>query len=540
MISEVPVEHSRQVVGSFDTLVRSARFAPAQSLMLADRACTHWRLDPALLLEFSSDGLSVRDELILVPDDAHRSWMLPVVMAGLRSIRMRPEASPDDFIQLALELSAVQVDEDSIRSFHDWVWADGAEGFDIVLTRGFVETSDSLRFGDEAETSAIGVVRGLASIATEGGIEVLSKDLDVAVLRPEMEVDVDAFDLGARHGAFDASQAEIEALREHVEDAAAWSMTEMEALLDSPSLREGLPPKVFARRLSARLVPPVRVEFLRMLRTVVSSDDDYLERASAHLDELDVGQRLGQALTLSEEALAVTSDLIEVLPPQSAARLTGALFERAGKEEPAARMLTTWIDLQGMPKVSTATFSAPAAVGLVEVLQRSSREGAARIALHTLSDGSFVKALRKDPTLIITSSLERLRELLESGSEKAIGRAVMQLDQSNAWSLDVLTMTIEVFAQRAEGWPASAVRLVARAARRHKVDARAWVPLARATNVDDDVRLAILQELGQVPEFRDAVLKFRWSKILDSGAVSVAIREMKAELTASATDPEEE
>lgn len=525
----------RQVVGSLDALVRSASRDGGNALSLADRVCHHWRRDPLMRLDFSAHGVEVRGRVVLAVADT--PWLLPVVMTGVESIAMMPDATGDDVLQLARELSALVVDEERIRDFHDWVFSDGAEGFEVQLSQGFVEASDGLRFQAEAATSSIAVVRGLAAV-TEDGLDVLATDLDVAAARPELDVDIDMFEIGARHGAFESSASEIESLRHAVEDPAAWSLAEMEALIESESLRAGLPPEQFARRVANRVQAPLSETYLQILVRIFRQTDEYMAHACDTLVQLEIGRRVGATLRATAEAMTAVDDLLAYVPPGSAARLTEALFERVPDEPALSRTLTTWV--RSMPAVDTSTFSPRATSVLVELLVEAGEDARTRSALDTCSDAALVAVFTDKPRLVIQQNLTRLERLLHDGDHEAIGRTIFLLEKRKAWTMDVVRVVAQALVARHGEWPSAAVRVAARAMARRDIAPPEWVTLARTTTVPEAVRVAILEELGRLPRFREEVLRFRWSSILDVGPVRDAISALRAHQRASEAPPEEQ
>ena len=125
-------EH-RTLGNALDALVRTARLSDPSFPLVARRVYDVWQGLASPSIEIAPLELRVDKVLAVKAVEQVGRWLLPAFMAGMRTLRMRPEATCDDLMRLAQELSGLSAELEAIKGFRDWLWSDGAQGFDVQL-----------------------------------------------------------------------------------------------------------------------------------------------------------------------------------------------------------------------------------------------------------------------------------------------------------------------------------------------------------------------------------------------------------------------
>ena len=339
------VKSATVVGGSLDALVRSARGGVIGSQRsAATRLVEHWEEVPDLALELHPTRAMLGTDVAVTASQNDGRWLLPAFMAGLRTLRPREDATADDVMSLGEELSALSPNVESIAKFHDWVWADGAEGFDVSLQPSFMEMMDAIVEDERSRAMRALVLRGdtLSSLSADA-VRILSRDLDAAALRSELEAPLDDLTVASDAGDLEPPGTDVAALRMLIDDPVGWVTLELDAVLARPALRDMVPPPRLARRILARLSTRLDARCLRLLTSLHDPTDPYRLAVAAALETAEVGATIGARVRVDDEreVQALREFIVGASPPIASA-LVARLLARADGE-PAARGAIVWL-----------------------------------------------------------------------------------------------------------------------------------------------------------------------------------------------------
>lgn len=301
-----------------------------------ERGSTVMRLDTDMLHIDELPSLEISDE--------RGRWILPAFMSGLRTLKPRREVTPEDWLELAVRLGRLEISSESLSSFQDWLWSDGAEGFEVSLDASFVETVDVIATSVEREFSA---VRTEALFALDGETAIVAaSDLDAAVMLPEMTIPIESFVDAAEGRSLEVSGATLRGLSEACDSIGAWAGAEIQAVLAYPALQKGYPAARLARRLTTMIATRCDASMLRLLVTLGRDATQYVRDVWAHLANTNVGATIATGCKLSDPiATSALLDAAARLPETVSNELCRGLLARDG--EPAVRVLCELFDKLG-------------------------------------------------------------------------------------------------------------------------------------------------------------------------------------------------
>ncbi|MFZ5479461.1 MAG: hypothetical protein ACOZNI_22035, partial [Myxococcota bacterium] len=332
------VDARRQLGHAVDALIRTARARAPGVGELATRALDLWRTSPRSRLEGSATSLSVDGVVALSASEEGGEWLLPAFMAGLRTVALRPQAAPADLLALAVALGSLTPDADAIARFHDWLWADGAEGFEVEVTNSFTETGEALALasrsrGEDRRSDALApIALGLVAMATA--------ELDRASTSKEFSVPVEEWMASQRARRFEVSPAEFLALGAACDDAGTWTLREILTILRHPELRGRIPADRFARQAHARLAAGMDLAVLRGLASLPAEGEPWARDVLSVLETLPFATAIASGLSPTEETAEVVADLLgRTAVPGLTAELARALLARATR----APMEAGWV-----------------------------------------------------------------------------------------------------------------------------------------------------------------------------------------------------
>ncbi len=519
----------RAIGGAFDALVRAQRTELSGVDQLAERTARVWRDNGlcALMIDATTIQAAGREALAAKGDVGR--WILPAFMSGLRELRPRPDVNSDDIRRLAEQLAALVVAEGPMASFQNWVWSEGAEGFDLAMDPSFVEVFDAQAVAP-GTTSAIAGVRAaaLAPIGSEL-VTLAADDLDVAALRPELEVEVDLYQRAAGGRGLEISGQTLRALGASCDEPGGWAIAELEAVLSHRPLRIAFPPDRLARRLAARAAQRCDAGLLGLLATMTANDDPYIARAVDHLVALDLGAQVGRGVTLAETtaAAALAGWLTAAAVPlvQPALR---ALLDRDDCRDDVVRVLgdlagrlghARWLELLEPATMDGAhagvlaavlVRTAPPPALIAQLLQMLAHEPAVRLACGLPARTLAVHGARLT-SIAAGASVDGALDLFEHVATDDVAHA----------------LTARILAGRGQGWT---LAQVSRLARIWLASGRAPAPLVllvQARRVAGDIRLTLLRALAPRPELQAAAARRRATGFLDPAPLRRELRDVR-------------
>ena len=287
------------VASSFDALVRATRQREGGLTGMASRVLDAWLQKPKEPLILKPDGLWFQETLGQVVDAQACGWLLPAFMTGVREIRLEEQARPEDFVRLAKELGMLELGGNALEAFMDWLWADGAEGFDVTTSLSFSEVFELL---DTGEMSAVmfGSGRAESLVAMDATrVALPSAELAIATLRPEFHTALDMFCDGARYRAFELDEGTVNGLSSQLDDGGHWTWAETDAILEQASLRAASDPWRLARRLVSRIREGSNTTLLERLGLIYGSDEPFFVQVCKALEQEGVVGVVSRTMDLS-------------------------------------------------------------------------------------------------------------------------------------------------------------------------------------------------------------------------------------------------
>lgn len=272
----------REFLGTFDALVRGLRTGTSGTTQIAHRLRGMWEHQSSWTLMLHADALELEGER-LRSDDKQGAWILPTFMAGVRSIKLLGGASTDDVVRLAFELAMLELDEDALSGFRDWLWSDGAEGWKVETHMSFMEMMEVASSLDGME-NRFGAMRASVMLSMDQEpAEISSRELDAAALLPEFGLSIEVFTQGHHLCAFDTHPAELQVLRTSVEDLSRWAWAELDMVLECASMHGAVPAERIASRLLSALAHDPDAPLLRRVRELFDDPQGYLLAVIASL-----------------------------------------------------------------------------------------------------------------------------------------------------------------------------------------------------------------------------------------------------------------
>jgi len=261
-----PVNQARILGNMLDGLVRSCRADSSTVDSIAERLMERWKSNSDIVFRFDATSLFSEEQEVLSAEEEDGLWLLPAFMAGMKSLSLTPLAASDDLVRLATELGALGPNLTSIRKFRDWLWSEGAEGFDVVLDFGFSEGLDTALMDAQVRRDALAAVRADAAASLSMDVRILSsQELDVAAVRDEFQMTLDAFSREVHEEAPHLDDRERQALRSAFEDSLFWVDAQVYLALAHPELHSQIPPERMARRVMELMASGVALRFLGFL-----------------------------------------------------------------------------------------------------------------------------------------------------------------------------------------------------------------------------------------------------------------------------------
>ena len=232
------VEWGRSVAAALDSLVRTCRTAPATVTGLAPRALGLWQAAANPVLRLESDRIFMGEREVLVTADLEGRWVLLAFMAGLRTLAPGKDATEVELVQLAQILAELQPELASVHALRDWLWCDGAEGFDVTLDLGSADGLDEATLDVRKHQENLANERTIASgRLSSDAVAITSKLVDITSSRDEFQRGLDQFAKAVTTGKMALTGHEAERARTEWEDPTFWLDCQLMLAIRVPDLR---------------------------------------------------------------------------------------------------------------------------------------------------------------------------------------------------------------------------------------------------------------------------------------------------------------
>ncbi len=507
------------VTSSFDALIRATRQREGGLTGMAHRITGSWAQEPSEPIVLKPDGLWFQGELGLEVSNEACWWLLPAFMAGVREIRMEEDIHGEDMVRLAQELGMLELGGAALEHFRDWLWADGAEGFDVSMSLSFSEVFELLDTG-EMSAAMFGAPRAESIQAFDGArVALPSAEIAAASLRPEFNVALDMFSQGFKHRAFELTAELVTGVSDRVEDGGHWTWAEADAILAHPQLREAIDPWRLARRVISRMRHDLGPSMLTRLVLVYEAEDPFFQRMRQAMEQEGAATVVARAVDLSDEA--VREKTLEWLRARGDSEGLAwiAMFVRAASDGGFSELLSVMLRqrdvLEVRRMVDEEALAEKTAVAYAKAMVGA---GCAPDTLASLLANVDVDAsawVMSDLDDFYLMSLDRpLKNALMRGSNVAIERLVPALIARQQPGL--LQIIGQVMNARKDPW----LRKVLIEACSALIDADMakdyLLPLVRARSVGGAAREVALEQLKRREDVLEEAVKFRFSEFFEN------------------------
>lgn len=516
-----PVNQSRLVGKMLDGLIRSCRAESPATASIAGRLLERWKANPDILLKFDATSLIADDMEVLSAEEDEGRWLLPAFMAGLKSICLGAAPAEEDLVLLASELGALGPSLASIRRFRDWLWSEGAEGFDIVLDFGFTEGLDAALMDVREHKEMLAAMRAeAASSLSLNAARIASRELDIAAARDEFQVPLDTFTETAAAGGFAQEQEAAERLKRRCEDSVFWIDAQVFLALAHPELRAQMPAQRLARRVLTMLKEGATLRFVGFLAELKRRREAYAQELLAALEDEPIGRTLAENTALDEHAVRALADLLAT-PPSSITRdLAMHLVERLTGDQASLQSLAQLMMTTGFgvfwAHVDTAALSERSVTVLGKLLLAcKAPEG---LLADLVKDSPPAVALRLAtgfPPEMLWALRQTVCKLLGDArpNEAHALLRVLFSDTRFDWA-NVLGNT--VVASNGEALALPVLRTVCSIITKKGLCKQYLVPLVRAKEAKEEVRLTALRFVEQDPNALAEASQWRFRELFVS------------------------
>ncbi|MBM4371168.1 MAG: hypothetical protein FJ098_05915 [Deltaproteobacteria bacterium] len=526
----------KTLAASLDAVVRSVRTSSQALPSLLDRTLGYWRDAGLLDLEILPTGMRFDGQDVFTATEEEGRWLLPAFMAGLRALRPWPSATPEQMRILCTELSDLGGGVEALERFRDWLWADGAEGFEVSLDLSFSESMDTAFDDLEARRRALASLRVDALEALDTRLHSMSSQaLDAACALPELQVDLSTFERGIAERSFVLDPATRDQLAELCQDSAFWSEAQLDVALAFPVLLSGLPVTRLAEIIQRELARAVDLRFLQLLTRLGGRSDAYSRALLQALEAEPLGHRIALGTPMTNQGIKALAGLVVSGPASLARGAARGFLERAvGERDAFAAMkqiaasvifqkFCDMVDMEGLVDDARKT------LGLlilrsrdpVRLLPKFFEGVPGQVALGVLAQAP--------PELLweVRAAVARLLvELEDSGDRRQLVRIILGTGDSR-WG-GVLGRSL--LAGHGRGWCPATLRATC-----ERFDTRALaddflVPLVHDPEAPDEAVLAALRSLERHPDALREATRFRLGELTHSKDVRQRIRALRRHL----------
>jgi signal transduction histidine kinase len=524
-----PVNNARILAASLDGLVRACRARSAAVGAIAERILVRWAECPDVVFRIEATSLLVGEEEVLSGEDEEGRWLLPAFMAGLKSIGVAEAPDAADLVRLGSELAALGPSLPSIHRFRDWLWSEGAEGFEVLLDYGFSEGLDAALTDLDRQREMLRAMRAeAASSLSAGARRIASADLDAAAARSEFETPLTAYERKLDEERLRLDAGEASSLARACDDSVFWIDAQVFLSLAYPELQSLIPPERMARRMLSLVSAGGSGRFVSFLVEMRRRKEPYARQLLDALETEAAGEALGCGVALGDaEIKGVGEILLAPATPLSRA-LACRLLERCCGSAESMRWLAHLMASTGFEaywaKVDPGRLSERCALLVArlllackaphsivgDLLQRSPPASGARLALALPLD---LLARLKQPVM----------KLLSTAAVKDAEALVTRLvgDGCVDWSAVLGTVAQ---ASHGSAWPLPVFRMVCAAVQGRGGASGYLVPIVRSREASDEVKLTALRFIEKDAAALEALARGRIGKLLESRDVRDAIK----------------
>jgi len=526
----------RNLAASLDSLVRSIRTNPTAVPNLIERTLGYWKELEYEPLEILPAGMKFDDAEVFAADEEEGRWLLPAFMAGLRAVRPWRDISEKHIKRLTAELADLSGGVEDIERFRDWLWADGAEGFDVSMDLSFSEGLDTAFDDLERRRNDLATVRVQAAQALDARARnIASGALDAAAMLPEFQIDLGSYETRIDGGAFIIPTEEHQRLQGLCVDPNFWAEAQADVVLVHPSLQEGIPAPHLAEILMREFARAVDLRVVDLLTRLGDRTDAYARSLLAALEAESLGRRIAAGAPMNNEGIRALAALVVSGPPSLARGAARGFVERAATDREAfaamkqiassvvfprfcelidpddldIEVLTTLglliLRSKDPPRLMPKFFDAVPPQVALEVLGQTPEHllWEARTAVGKLLVGSASSDSRR----------QLVRVVLGTGEDRwhqVLGRALTQTG-GKGWCPATLKATCD---RLYSGGLAEAV----------------LVPLVQEPSATEDAVLAALRALERNPEALKEATKFHFRELTQSKDVRQRLRKLRKRL----------
>ncbi len=529
------IKFSRAIASSFDGLVRSSRAQSAASSQIARRVLDTWMGSPGAGLEIDVRALRVDGEEGLVASENDGRWLLPAFMAGLRVIKPKGDVGAWDVLRLAEELGLLQPNANDLAVFRDWLWSDGAEGFDVELQISFMEVMESAESKVCWEDWSLAAVRSLSGATTgRNSVRIGSKEIDIASLRKPFQMSLMTLQSEAKDGRHTLTGQQIQDLRVGCDLGSSWADVEMDAVLHYPELRNTIPPDRLARRIVSLLSSGCDIRLLQFLTSLAATDDPYSKAVLTNLESQPLGEILARNVVLDGPGTSALAQCLLRAPRHLSCGLMHGILERCASDAELLAPLVRIASQGGVDKMvmvlDPERLNLPQAKVLSRLFSSAGVKGGSGIGLKLAGAcrvGVKCALLAGLPSRDLVENSEMVLKLLLEASPEEGGLLLGALAEARDPSSLVL-LGQALMQSHGKGWSARSMRVVCEALVATPSGCDALVRLVRSTSTDTEARLACLRALERRPELLLRVSRWTLREALfDPPAVKERLREVR-------------
>jgi len=426
----------------------------------------------------------------------------------------------------------------SFRSapFQDWLWRDGAEGFEVTLDESFTEGIESAFDDIDAQRKALAALRVQAATAlNDEAVRMSSAALDAAGARDEFQIPLDSLVRAMKQKAINISKEDLEGLRLDAEDPHFWAFAEVQLALTHKSLQMSLPASRLARRIVTLMSRSVDLKILNLISTLGQQPDLYAKSLLEALEKEALGERIAQGIAINKQTLEGLHALLAPRALKSTSlELLKGLLERAVTEEPVLEGMSQLAAMMGLDafwsKVDITTLSMEAMNGVGKILVAHDAPLKFMVKLIDIATPPIaLSIILSAPTAILTSLSTQIRKILMSpkaGPRLPLLELLLQQDDAK-WRRLIGEALLE---SKGEAWGEGSLRLVGLELAKRRLGNTYLVPLVRSNAVSSQVRLIMLRALFRTSDALEEAVKWNMSELLAPPAVKVALKKARQRL----------
>ncbi len=530
-----PPPAARVLATALDGLVRSTRAGMPTTDAIGDRTFGLWQEHSDVELRLEPTVLFVDEQPVLRASPDEGRWLLPAFMAGLRGIRLTEDCGTGDLLRLATELSALESTLPAITRFRDWLWADGAEGFEVSLDNSFTDDAEAAFIDETAVRQRIAAIRlEAANALCVEAHRVATRELDAAAARDEFHTAFELFSDAVAGDLYRLAPARGEELRRRCEQSIAWEDGQVFLALAYPELQSALPPVTLARRLGALADRRADARFLGLILTLLKRGD-VASRGLLHaLQEAAVPTRVAARLDPSEGLLPSLAALLEHPDSPVVGDLVLGLLLRCREERAVAALLARLLTEAGAETVCRACriseLDPECAFVLVRLLLHvKAPERCLSDLLARVPREASLRLLVELPTRVLLQLPRRLEEALTLGRPESTSKAIQQLLGRQDRAL--VERIGQIFLECPErAWNRAAVTGLLSALAAHGLGGRFLVPMVRSRKEAPELRIMALDLLDGDPVAQAEAVRRSLKERFDDPAIRARVRDKRRRL----------